>query len=384
MKKSIIKYVGFYDLTNSKEDRVSSIPAVKKMEYITSAICRGGFSVNIISPSWMGKKTQKRVSKQKKINLNENVAITFTPSWKHKTKLGSKLKIIFSLIWLFFYLLFNTKKNEKIIVYHAQWLSLPIRIAKRIRKFQVVLEVEEIYSEVWENSWLLNKWEDNLLSNADYYIFVSDKLKKRFSQNNRESIVLYGAYESENNKKELKHNDSYIHLVYAGSIDHIKGGAFNSLEVMKKLPNKYKLHILGGGKSHSIEELNNKISKINARKGYESIIYNGILHGEEFTNYLLKCDIALNLQHQGEYMNTAFPSKVITYLSHNLKVISTPIESIMMSRVSQYIHFSKSDEPEDFIETIIKTELSDTKKYSNIINDLDIEFVFNLKKLLLN
>lgn len=377
-----MKYVGFYEIKHSKLYRNSTIAAINKMNYITEVLRRSGASVNIISPSWMGKNSSVNFIKNKRVNLNEKVNVTFFPSWKHRTKVGRNLKIVFSLTCLFLYLLVTTRKNEKIIVYHSQWLSWPVRWSKYIRKYHVILEVEEIYGEVWKNSKLLNHWEKKLLDSADSYILVSDKLQERFNKRNKKSLVLYGAYEPKYTLNDSKLEDNFIHLVYAGSIDRVKGGAFQSLEIARRLPLNYKLHILGGGNEECLNELKETIKSINSEKGYEAILYKGILHGKDFTDYLNKCNIALNPQNQGEYMNTAFPSKVITYLAHNLDVVSTPIESIRFSKIAKYIKFSKGDSVSDFIKTITPIEGQTTNKYSNIIAQLDREFTEDLNELL--
>lgn len=382
VKKEEVKYVGFYNIHGSKSKRIASLPGVKKMDYVSEAITRAGFSVNIISPSWMSKESTTYFESQRSEKKNIDLTVTFTPSWKHKTQLGRYLKILVSIIWLFFYLIFTTKKDEKVIVYHAQLLSLPIILAKKIKKFHLVLEVEEIYSEVWKTSKLLNRMEELLLNNADSYIFVSDKLQKRFLYKNKESIVLYGAYERIDKFHNEVPKDNLTHIIYAGSIDLVKGGAFNAIKIIRELPNCYKLHLLGGGREEDIKLLEESIALINKEKKYDAIVYNGILRGAEFKDYLSKCDIALNPQNEGGYMNTAFPSKIITYLSHNLRVISTPIESIKMSKVSSYINFTESSNSGDFAKEIIELSLPVNKSDTNIIKKLDKEFVDYLKLLL--
>lgn len=376
-----IKYVGFYDLENSKSGRTCSLAAIKKMNYITSVLNRLDYDVEIVSPSWINNKDGKNEFKQRKIKLNEKVDITYCPSWITNNNFTKMVKILFTLFWLLSYLLKNTSKNEKILIYHSEWLAYPIMIAKLIKRFEVILEVEEIYSKVWNRKKYLIRMENSLLKLSDKYIFVSEELKKYLNMKSKKSLILYGAYTKVNIQGERNKKINQINLVYAGSIEEVRGGAFKSLDIIENLKGNYKLHILGGGSEEKVELLKHRISQINKVKNKEVCKYVGILHGEEFSEYLAGCDIALNPQIMGNYMQTAFPSKIITYLSHELIVISTPIKSIINSKVSDSIIFTNNDTASAFINSIslLKYKKSHNK---NIIQMLDEEFERELSQLL--
>src|SRR5690606_35053088 len=106
-----------------------------------------------------------------------------------------------------------------------------------------------------------------------------------------------------------------------------------SVLAMNYLPNKYRLHILGFGNNSDIEELKKLINYVNKEKGYECCRYYGSLDGEKYSEFLLDCDIGLNPQKEGEYMDFAFPSKILSYLAHGLEVVSTRIKSVEQSKV---------------------------------------------------
>ncbi|WP_204206209.1 MULTISPECIES: glycosyltransferase [Staphylococcaceae] len=377
-----IKYIGFYDIENSVSDRVSNMAAIKKMDYITNSLIKIGFNVEIISPSWMGPDSKVKIEKKQVTKKNENCRVTRCFSWYTKSKISEKIKIIYSLTWLFLYLLLNVKKGESIFVYHVEWLSYPIRMAKFIKKFELILEVEEVYSKVWKKSKFLEQMEDKLIKSGDKYLFVSDDLRKTFDIEDEKCIVLYGAYNLFEFEYIPTSNKNNIDLIYAGSIDQTKGGAFKSLDIIQGLPTNYKLHILGSGNQKNIKKLIEKIDKINKSKNEESCYYAGVLHGSSFNNYLMKCDIALNPQHAGEYMGTAFPSKIISYLSHNLHVVSTPIKSIKSSKIKDYINFADDDQTTSFIKAIEDINLSEENQAMNIIKKLDENFLRDLDNLL--
>ena len=107
------------------------------MNYIADTLVEAGYEVQFISPSWMGDQTKVPFGLQKTLKIDRHKSVTYCPSWKTRSKLMRNIKIMGSLIWLFTYLLLTTKKNEKVIAYHVQWISLPVRMAKSIRKFDL-------------------------------------------------------------------------------------------------------------------------------------------------------------------------------------------------------------------------------------------------------
>lgn len=383
MKRKEIKYIGFYDVPDSKVKRVSNLAATNKMDYICDAIIEAGFDVHLVSPSWTSENGEyKWIPKQTK-ELKGHKKITLCPNFVTNSKIGRNLKIVFSLLWLFVWLLKNTGKGEKILMYHVQWLSLPVRWAKKLKGFQLILEVEEIYADVWESKRILNKWEKQILVDANMYIAVSDLLADRLGS--KVKAILYGSYNLPFSSIGITRltDNSKINLVYAGSIDLKKGGAFKSLECILLLPEDYQLHVLGHGNYKEIIRLKAKISEFNTLLKREAIIYHGVIRGEKFSQFLMECDIALNPQNEGEYMNTAFPSKIISYLSHNLQVVSTPIESIKRSSVREIIYFSKSDKTEDLVEEILKVNLNTSIENAAIVTELHLKFIQQLKKEIL-
>ncbi len=312
-----IKYIGFYDISNSDTKRVCSLAATNKMNYISSAINRAGFFVNIVSPSWMGNSSKKKLENQHEVKINNNIKVTFCPSFKSNNKITSVFKITLSLVWLFIYLIFNTSKNEKVIVYHVPWLSIPVRLAKLLKRFKLILEVEEIYSDVIIVNSVFTKWEKKLLVAADSYLFSTDLLKERL-QIKKPSVVVYGIYDS---KEQLSKpiDDGKIHLVYAGIIDSNKKGAFNALEAAKYLSDKYHLHIIGFGE---VEKLCSNIDEYNQYSRCK-VTYDGIKNGNEYIEFCQSCHIGLSTQSmEGNYLESSFPSKVLSYLSMGLRVVS--------------------------------------------------------------
>lgn len=375
--KRELKYIGFYNdnYFNLHENRNTSLAVKNKMDYICSALTRNNLKVKIISPCWTN--NTKGFFKGKEYIKSNYITIKNFATFGSNNKVLQKINKFFIALQLLLYLIINTKRNEEILVYHSLALILPIKIAKKIKNLSIILEVEEIYSTVWKGTYDVDK-EISYINMADKAIFASDQLQNYFKIN--KSVVVYGSYnyyDKKNFNKKFKKN---IDIVYAGSIDKIKGGAKNSVLAMNYLPNKYRLHILGFGNNSDIEELKKLINYVNKEKGYECCRYYGSLDGEKYSEFLLNCDIGLNPQKEGEYMDFAFPSKILSYLAHGLEVVSTRIKSVEQSKVASRITFSKNDNPQEIAKSVLSIKIGNQN--NNIVRKLDKKFVSDIYKLL--
>jgi hypothetical protein len=375
-----IKYIGFYDIPRKNDKRVSNIAAINKMDYICDAINRAGFAVEIVSPSWLeDSDCNFKYLPQTSLKLNDQKRITFCPSFRTKSKWSRNFKIVFTLIWLFFWLIKHVNRNEKLLVYHVQWLSLPIRWAKRIKRFELILEVEEIYGLVWTNKKILNIWEQRFITDANHFIAVSEVLAELLG--NKVKIILYGNYNVSQLDFSHRYNEK-INVVYAGSIDATKGGAVNAVRCVEFLPKDYVIHILGTGNIYSVEKLSNDIIQINKKLEREACIYHGLKTGYEFDELMNNFSIGINPQFEGAYMATAFPSKIIKYLSYNLRVVSTRIRSVDKSKIAPLITFAKNDTPESIAIAIKNIDLTSKFDSSKVLRQLDRNFVHEIRNLL--
>lgn len=375
-----IYYVGFYsDEIGNSEGRYNSPAAVDKMSYIAQSLIRAGYCVEILSPAW-SKKNEWKYFRGRVNNDIPNLTVRYMPLIASPFKLLKALNIFLSLLWLFIQLCLKIKRNEKILVYHSFWLTLPVIWARKLKRFKLILEVEEIYSKVYKTNRLLMNWETKLIECADYYIAVSELLAEMLGKKTK--IIIYGSYTVQELFKEPINHQSSIHVVYAGVIDKIKGGAYNSVQCLKYLPKEYVIHICGYGRETEIKELEKQISDLNEILGRQACIYHGLISNVEFAGLLNKCQIAINPQFDGDNMTTLFPSKIIKYLSHNLHVVCTSIKSIRKSKISSLITFSDSDSPESNARAIMQLELNTPCSGAETIRMLDEEFIAEIKDLI--
>lgn len=377
MKRKEIKYVGFYSLPDNVSDRVSVSAAMNKMDYIASALVEIGYRVRFVSPSWMGDQSRVRFERGKLVQLQENIIATFCTSWRTKGKPARNVKILFSLLWLFLYLVRNVKEGEKVLAYHVQWISWPIRAARKLKKFELILEVEEIYHDVMTASNLLTSWEKKLLNSADFYIFSTDLLNNRLG-NEKQYIVLYGQYNLYPKLGEPP-KDGKIHLLYAGIIDKHKRGAFNALEAVRYLDDKYLLHFIGFGEINELVKTINEHNKTYACKA----VFDGQKFGEEYVRYCQSCHIGLSTQSMdGDYLQSSFPSKILSYLSMGLSVVSCYIECVAVSGIGGLVTYYNDDTPKDIADTIMRVKTEKTIDYSAIIKKLHSDFKADLSRLI--
>lgn len=377
MKKEI-KYIGFYDLPGFKTKRASNLAATNKMDYICDAIIEAGFDVHLVSPSWTTEDGKFKWIPQKTKELKAHKKITLCPNFVTSNKICRNLKIVFSLLWLFFWLLKHTRKGEKILMYHVQWLSLPVRWAKKLKGFLLVLEVEEIYGDVSAIHPYFYKMENDIIKSADSYLFSTDLLEKKIDSN-KPFTVVYGSY-SVYPQLTTPPDDDKIHILYAGIIDTHKAGAFNALKGARYLSDKYVLHIIGFG---AIDLLQKEIEEVNQLNGCR-VIYDGLLSGEEYVRYCQQCHIGLSTQNiEGEYLESSFPSKILSYLGMGLNVVSGKIDCVTKSAIGDIVNYYSDSSSIAVSEAIKNTVLVNSYNNIKVIQSLNESFVQQLKEKIL-
>jgi hypothetical protein len=381
--KKEIKYIGYYDLPDSLQKRAFALSAINKMDYVCDALQQAGYNIHLISPSWFIDPATS-FKRQTTVHLNTYTKLTLCPSFGTFGTLSKYLKVLFSLTWLFLYLLIHVRRDESILVYNATWLSLPVRMAKYVKGFSYILEVEEIYGEVWNIREIFKSQERKLIANADSYIFASDILANKFPHANR--TILYGAYSPSycNDIRDLvsSHNSKHKNIVFAGEIETTRCGAFTAVQCAKFLPEEFVVHVLGYGSEFDVNLLNVQIKEVNKNLGRDACVFHGTLIGSNLSAFLHNCDIAINPQKKGAYMDTAFPSKILTYLSHNLRVVSTKINSIQGSRLCSLIDFATDDSPEAIAHAIHLVDLTTNFDSRSVLKQLDEQFVNEIRALI--
>lgn len=377
-----VLYVGYYDvLRNGHQIRNYSLAAAKKMNFVFSSVEELGYHVDVVSPAFIKTRDDVR-TRQIRERLETNVDLVLTPSWGAKNKVSRIARVLYSNLWLFSYLIKNTKKGTPVLVYHNYALALSVLAARKIKKFHLILEIEEQYGMVWKLT-PYQKWKENaLLKNGKKdALVVSELLAEKLGIVN--PIVSYGSYSAFKGViPERTTGDGKIKLVYTGSIDRVKGSAFTAIEAMKYLPDNYELKISGPVVAKDKNDFDELVERTNKVCGRNAVEYLGLLDERQYERLLLSANIALNPQKEGGFGQYLFPSKILTYMSYGLPVVSTRGESIVKSKVADLITFSDDYSGESVAKAIRNVNIKESTIYLEKLDDLKKEFLTEIDKVL--
>ncbi len=373
-----VYYIGFFDTEfNIEEDRNYVLSATNKMRYIADSINKLNTDVEFISCS-ASKNNRSCCKKRYKINENQFVQLFF--SLKATSKILRFINRFLIKFQMKKYIRKNIKKDDTIIVYHS--LAI-MKLYSTFKKYtdNFIIEVEEIYSDVLNNQ-KLRKKELKKLSIADKYLFATELLNDLVNINNKKYAVCYGRYKVEK-KFDKKWNDNKIHCVYSGTFDSRKGGCLAAINAAKYLNQSYFVHILGRGSDNEISTINNMINNINKEKGYKIVGYDGYKSGDEYNEYLQKCQIGLSTQiPDGVYNDTSFPSKILSYMCNGLNVVTINIKAVNKSAINDYVNFYYEHKPELIAAVIIDAKIYDRSEILKKIRQLDEKFIEQMKNIL--
>ena len=380
-----IKYLAYYAKQNVCQERKYVLAATNKIDYICEALNNIGYNVDIISASATRNKKCNYPGGLFNLNENTRLKLFYTFPW------GNALQKVLSILSMKLFILFEllkVRKDETIIVYHSMGYMNEVNIAHRIRKFKLILEVEEIYSDVNGNIKTKLK-EEKFFRKADSYIFPTQLLNDSIETNGKPVIYIHGTYKVETDRKckifnENLHTEkgNMIHCVYAGTFDPRKGGAILAAAAAEFLPSNYHIHILGLGSEKDTSSMKELVANL-AKRCKCTITYDGLLSGEEYIQFIQSCDIGLSTQNPDAAFNaTSFPSKILSYMANGLRVVSIRIPAIEKSAIGEYMYYYDKQTPEEIAKAIMDVNMNDAYDGRKIISELDANFTNNLKMLL--
>lgn len=380
-----IKYIAYYDTPdNAEQKRGYVLAATNKIDYICKALNRIGYRTEIISASGTTDAKHCYRGCLKEINPMQTLKLFFTFPW------GNKIQKAVSLgsMQLFLFLeLLRVKKNEKILVYHSLGYMRLVHLAHRIKRFHLILEVEEIYADVIGDTKLRNK-EIEILQSADSYIFPTELLNRMLNVHNKPYVIIHGTYQVEpkrNCQSDLlplnQENEHIIHCVYAGTFDPRKGGA-TAAAAAAYLPANYHIHILGFGSAEETKHIQDMITQLSERCEC-TVTFDGLLSGEDYIRFIQSCHIGLSTQNpDADFNATSFPSKVLSYLANGLRVVSIRIPAIEQSAIGSMLYYYDTQTPENIAKAILSVDVNHEYDSRKLITDLAVQFENELEKLL--
>ncbi len=376
MKK--VYYVGYYDIfRQGRKIRSYSLAAARKMDYICTVLEQLGRTVDIVSPAHINIPDAGYI-KSGWDDLDNGRRLHLPPSWGAKNKLSRICRVLVSKWWLFAWLLKHCDRNSDVVVYHNYEAALPVLLAQMFRKFNLILEIEEQYSMVWKLT-PYQKWKENLLlkHSGGNCLVVSELLAEKMGIG--DPIVSYGNYSTYRGEIPDKSDTKKIRLIYTGSIDKVKNSAYMALELMTCLPEQYELKLSGHIAAGEEEEFRQTLDHVNQKCGRAACEYLGVLDDSSYRDLLLSAHIALNLQQEGDFGEFLFPSKILTYLSYSLPVVTTRGGSIVKSSVADVLYFAEDFTCQGIADTVMAVNPGNRTDRRGRLDQLNREFTAKLR-----
>ena len=141
------------------------------------------------------------------------------------------------------------------------------------------------------------------------------------------------------------------------------------------------MHILGFGNKESIALMQDKIKENNAIESRCPIYYEGYKTGAELDDFLFKCHIGISTNvMRPNFANNSFPSKVITYMCHDLTVVLGYADAFKDAPFVDGWNFYYDHSPEAIASAIEKSVLVREGYYIPLIESMNQDLQLFIKK----
>lgn len=375
----MIYYIGHYNCEQiASEKRLASPPAMNKMGYVISVLSQiTAQKAVVVSPC----RTELNCYvKGGTHDLYENVSLKTFDSFRGKNKILRALNDMWLKIQLFLFLMTHVKPDDTVMVYHSLALMKIVRKLKKKKKCNLIIEVEELYSDVKEDH-VLRKKELDYLQIADKYIMITELLNQEVNRDNKPRIISHGTYRTVPHYGQ-KFNDGKKHIVYAGSFNPVKGGAYSAIDAAAYLDETYVLHVLGKGTPADTDAVLRKIEQVSQNSKCQ-IVFDGYKTGKEFDTFIQSCHIGLSTQQpDGKYNASSFPSKILMYMSNGIPVVSVRIPAVDTSNVKEYIFYYDTPTAQDIATAIMQVPTENSCDSSTRLNELHEDFLREMRTFL--
>lgn len=365
MKPKVV-YVGYYATPSETDYDRDFVPAATaKMDYLSDVLRGLGYQVEIVSAavSRTGKPLPSGIR-----TLTEGIQLRLFRSPAGRALLRRVYRVLSTRLRLALHLILKTNRQDIVLVYHSKAYLWLILLARILRRFRIILEVEELYADQRPTSLISRRLEIFALRRADGYIFSTRCLSGLVNRKGAPELELLGTYEVPAMVSPAVLGDG-VHVVYAGVIDRHKG-AFDLLECAPYLSEQFHLHIIGFGSEDDISALIDALEQLRGQVPCK-VTYDGLLHGSDLRAFLQACRVGIVAQASGStFSNTSFPSKVLVYMSNGLVTVSSRFKALVESEVGDSIVYRTSDSPRALaraIEEAANTDL-DTRECVSILD----------------
>ena len=370
-----IYYVSYYTEKNSAG---AFVAANDKIDYIIEKLIRCGYETEIVSA--FGEKSDKRIKAERKTLPVGAVLQTFDVL-PYRGIIGRFVRLAKTRRELKKYILGNAKQGDIVLIYHSLGYDKLYKCFKKKLKAKIIIEAEEIYSDVSRSGEKTRHKEIKNLGFADGYLFSAAELNGIVNAGEKPFVVLNGVYRQEKTATFAPHGDK-IRIVYAGTLDKNKGGAEIAVKTAAFLPENYEITILGGGTDEEIENIRALVAETN-KKSACKVVYGGVKFGDEYKKTIQSCDIGLCTQNpEADFNSSSFPSKILSYLSNGLIVLSAKIPAVGNSAVGESVYYYDKQEPQSIADAIKKIDVKNNRSDKGLICSLDERFSRELNEMI--
>lgn len=366
-----VYYICWYISDKDKEMFRGNVTGVLKMRYIVEQMQNTGISPHIVSLAQQ-KKNGFFHSKRKTLE-NGGEQLMYLAGFNGLGHLGKIINSIIKLIELFYLLVFRIDSTDKIVLYHNYPQTRFVALIKFLIRANVIIELEELYgySPTTDQPWI--KKEIKAIKCMDAFICVNEGLPKLLELPVGKYVVNYGAGIIPTRTVGRK-NDGKIHVVYAGTIEAYKQGAITAVEAAKHLSDNYMMHIIGFGDEENIRLLRQRVEEVNKFVNRKAVEYDGYYSDEALDAYLFGCHIGLSSNvMRPNFANNSFPSKVITYMCHDLSVVLGYAKAFYDVPMSEGWAFYHEFTPKKIAEAIMSAQVMPEGYYHNRILKMNKE-----------
>lgn len=369
----MIYYAVYYSTMGS--GRVKNYAGEDKVDYICRVINELGIDVTILSNA---KTSEKAFANSEFLHLFDRTNLIYFSSFPRYGVILHAFDVLWGYMQLIYFIISHVKKDDTVLVYHSLGYRGLWGFLRSIKRFNYVLEVEELFQTIEASVSSYKKNEMKVFEYPDAFLFSSSILEEEINHGKKPFAIVNGVYKY-NGFVQQHMNNSGKKVVYAGSLEKQKGVDYviSSAEFLSK---DYEVHIIGFGSEKDIHRIEGLISKVMGKGAI--VTYDGVFKGKEYFQFLQSCDVGVCIQDENDEFNKyEYPSKVFSYLSNGLQVVANELIQLKMSTVFPYLHIAKSKQPKDVAAAIIACS-SHPIRPSIILDKLNEDFKKQIKPLL--
>ena len=250
----------------------------------------------------------------------------------------------------------SCEKDLHIVVYssYLPFLSAVKNLSSTVKITLIVTDIPE-YDDLTRSQNVLkrkmreinNRLIHKFLQRIDYFVILTEQMKKPLDINRRPYIVIEGVIDEKaySNQEEMFENHNKI-VLYTGSLTY-KLGIMNLIDSFSLIENdNYELWICGTGECEI--EIKERVNQD------DRIIYYGYVEKQRVYELQQKASVLVNTRtNEDEYTKFSFPSKTMEYMASGKPVIMYKLYGIPCE-YDEFLYYFSENSPKHIAEKILE------------------------------